>query len=114
MELIDKLNQSIGTPFDSVSFHCYHFVQSILPVPNLFNIHIETAKDDVNKYRYLFEKIDTSEDFCVVLLGDKHIGVGYKDGAYHADKPSVRYETYRVLKMKYKTIEFYRIKNISK
>ena len=105
--ILNKLNSLIGKAYNAETYHCYHFIESVLPVPKLKDVHVDTALNDISKYKDLFVEIDSPEDFCIVLLGDKHIGIYYNGGIYHADKPMVRYESMRVMKMKYKGFKWF-------
>ncbi len=113
MTTLEKLNSLVGKEYHATDYHCYTFIQDVLPVPNLFNVHVDTAKNDIEKYKYLFEKIEEPIDFCIVLLGDKHIGIWYNGGIYHNDHGGVRYETKRVMKLKYRSFTFYKTKDLS-
>ncbi len=110
MNTLQKLNSYIGTKYDKDSFHCYTYLEHCLNVPKLSDVHVDTAKDDVLKYVDMFREIDTPEPFCIVLLGVSHIGVWYKGGIFHNDDPTVRYESERVMKLKYNTLKYYEVK----
>lgn len=104
------INALIGKPYDHVSYHCWHFIEEVLPVPKLENVHADCAKADVDKYTELFNEIQFPTDYCIVLLGDTHVGIWYNNGIYHNDKSGVRYESYRVMKLKYKGFKWYSLK----
>lgn len=106
-------NSLIGKAYDKETYHCYHFIENVLDVPKLKDIHVDTANGDVAKYIDLFTEIDEPCNYCIVLLGKSHIGIYYNGGIYHADVPAVRYETQRVLKMKYPTFKYYEVKENS-
>lgn len=103
-------NTLIGKAYDKDTYHCWHLIEEVLDVPSLGQVHVDTALEDVDKYIDLFTPLVTPVNNCIVLLGKSHIGVYYNNGVYHADKPMVRYESLRVMKMKYKTIKYYEVK----
>ena len=102
-----NINTLIGKPYDKDNYHCWHFVEEVLPVPTLKDVHVDSANNDVEKYLHLFKEIDSPVDNCIVLLGDTHVGIYYKNGIYHNDKGGVRYESKRVMKLKYKGFKWY-------
>ncbi len=104
------INTLIGKPYDKENYHCWHFIEDVLDVPLLKDVHVDTANDDVDKYIGLFEEIQTPQNYCIVLLGKSHIGIWYNGGIYHNDEQGVRYEPQRVLKMKYPSFKFYKVK----
>lgn len=103
-------NSLIGKAYDKDTFHCWHFIEECLPVPKLEDVHVDTAKGDVDKYLYLFKEVLTPVDNCIVLLGESHVGIWYNNGIYHNDTQGVRYESLRVMKMKYKGFKWYLLK----
>lgn len=103
-------NSLIGKQYDKETYHCYHFLQDVLHVPILDDVHVDTANDDVDKYLGLFTELDTPVNNCIVVLGTSHIGVYYNNGAYHNDVGGVRYEPLRALRLKYKTFKYYEVK----
>ena len=111
MTLLKNPNELIGTPYDTDKYHCWHFIEECLDVPTLNDISVHTVKNDVNKYKDLFTQIETPVNYCIILIGDKHIGIYYNNGAYHNDVGGVRYESLRTLKLKYKGFKYYDIRN---
>lgn len=105
--MIDKLNDLVGKPYDKINYHCYHFIEEVLDVPKLLDVHTNTAKDDVSHYKDLFEEIDEPEDYCIALLGISHIGIYYKGGIFHNDVQGVKYDRTRNIKLRYKSIVYY-------
>ena len=110
MTLIEKLNSLVGTPYDKIHYHCYHFIESVLPVPKLKDVHVDTANDDVEKYVDLFKELKEPVNGCIVILGKSHIGIWYNGGVYHNDLHGVRHQTFRVMQMMYPTFRFYEVK----
>ncbi len=108
--ILKKLNALVGKAYDAEKYHCYHFIEEVLPVPVLTEVHVDTAKGDFEKYKDRFDRIDEPVDFCIVQLGEKHIGIWYQDGIFHNDIQGVRYETQRVMKMKYKNFTFFNVR----
>ena len=104
------INTLVGKPYDKENYHCWHFIEDVLDVPLLKDVHVDTANDDVDKYIGLFEEILTPQKYCIVLMGKSHIGIWYNDGIYHNDEHGVRYESKRVLKMKYPSFKYYKVK----
>ena len=107
MKTIDKLNLLVGKEYNEDTFHCWNLVEAVLPVPKLKDVHVASANDDVDKYLHLFTELKEPVDFCIVLLGKSHVGIYYQGGIYHADKPMVRYEKMRAMKLKYKGFKWY-------
>lgn len=103
------MNTLIGKPYDKENYHCWHFIEEVLNVPTLKDVHVDTAKDDVEKYKNVFKEITKPENYCIVLLGVSHIGIWYKDHVYHNDTHGVRAEPMRVIKMKYASIKYYKV-----
>ena len=108
--MIDTLNALVGKPYDKENYHCYHFIEEAINVPTLKDVHVDTAKDDVMKYKGLFTEIETPEDYCVVLLGSSHIGVWFRHNIYHNDTHGVRCESERTLRMRYTKFTYYKVK----
>lgn len=104
-----NLNEFIGKPYDKEKYHCWHFIEEALDVPKLSDVHVDTAKGDVEKYKGLFEEIDTPEDYCIVLLGSSHVGVWFRHNIYHNDTHGVRCETERSLRMRYPYFTYYKV-----
>lgn len=111
MSTLDKLNSYVGHAYNKDSFHCYTYLEKCMDVPILSDVHVETAKGDVDKYIDFFTELDTPENYCIALLGESHIGAYYNGGVFHADKPMVRYESMRVIKMKYKNVRYFKIRD---
>lgn len=108
--MIDKLNSLIGTPYDKENYHCWTFIEDVLDVPTLKDVHVDTALNDVAKYEGLFEEMMTPENYCIVLLGSSHIGIWYRYNIYHNDSHGVRCESERVMRMKYPTFRYFKAK----
>ena len=104
------INTLVGKPYDKENYHCWHFIEDVLDVPLLKDVHVDTANDDVDKYIGLFEEILTPQKYCIVLMGKSHIGIWYNDGIYHNAEHGVRYEPKRVFKMKYPAFKYYKVK----
>ena len=104
------INSLIGKPYDAKEYHCWHFIEDVLDVPTLKDVHVDTAKDDVNKYIGLFTEIDKPFNYCIVLIGKSHIGIWYNNGIYHNDTHGVRYEPMRAMKLRYPTFKYYEVK----
>lgn len=105
-----EANSLIGKAYDKETFHCWHFIEQVLQVPTLLNVHVDSAKDDVDKYIDLFTEINEPTNNCIVLMGVSHVGIWYNGGIYHNDTQGVRYEPQRVLKMKYPSFKYYKVK----
>lgn len=103
------MNNLIGKPYDKENYHCWHFIEEVLDVPTLSDVHVDTAKDDVEKYKNVFAEILEPTNYCIVLLGVSHIGIWYNGTIYHNDIHGVRSETLRVIKMKYASIKYYKV-----
>lgn len=104
------INSLVGKPYDKERYHCWHFVEEVLDVPTLQDVHVDTAKDDVEKYKNLFMEAVSPSDYCIVLIGESHIGIWYNNGIYHNDTHGVRYEPFRSIKMRYKSFKYYEVK----
>ena len=74
------VNTLIGKPYDKDNYHCWHFIEEVLPVPTLLDVHVDSAKGDVDKYLHLFTEMDEPKDNCIVLLGESHVGIWYNKG----------------------------------
>lgn len=109
-DIIKKLNDLIGKPYHEINYHCYSFIEEVLNVPKLDDVHVATAKDDVNKYIGLFREKTFPTDFCIVLLGKSHIGVFFNGYIYHNDVKGVRAETVRAMKYRYNNFKFYEVR----
>ena len=108
--MTDKLNALVGKPYDADNYHCWHFIEAVMDVPTLIEVHADTANDDVDKYIGLFTEIEQPINGCIVLIGESHVGVWYNGGIYHNDTHGVRYEPKRTLKFRYKTFKYYEVK----
>ena len=104
------INKFVGKPYDKEKYHCYHFVEEVLDVPKLKDVHVDTANDDVDKYIDLFEELVQPENYCIILLGKSHIGIWYQYNIYHNDTAGVRCESERVMRMRYNTFKYYKVK----
>ena len=104
------INKLVGKQYDKENYHCWHFIEEALDVPLLCDVHVDTANDDVEKYIGLFNEIETPTNYCIVLLGDIHIGIWYNNGIYHNDTHGVRYEPLRSIKYRYKSLRYYEVK----
>ena len=104
------MNALIGKKYDKEKYHCWHFVEEVLDVPTLQDVHVDTANDDVDKYIGLFEEIKTPENNCIVLLGKSHIGVWFGYNIYHNDTHGVRCETERALRFRYPSFRYFKVK----
>lgn len=103
-------NTLIGKKYDKENYHCWHFIEEVLDVPTLRDVHVDTANDDVVRYIGLFNEIPSPVNNCIVLIGKSHIGIWYNNGIYHNDTHGVRYEPFRSIKMRYPTFKFYEVK----
>ena len=110
MNTLDKLNSLIGKPYDKENYHCYHLLSDTLDVPSLKDVHVDTALGDIAKYKDMFIQIDNAVNMCIVLIGKKHIGIYYNGGIFHNDTHGVRYEPLRVIKLRYRTFKYYKVK----
>ena len=108
--MLRKLNGLIGKPYNKINYHCYSFIEEVLNVPKLVDVHVDTANDDVKKYIGLFTQLDSPVNGCIVLLGRSHIGVYHSGHVYHCDTHGVRAETTRALKYRYNSFKFYKVK----
>lgn len=104
------MSSLIGKPYHKEDYHCWHFIEEVLDVPTLAEVHVDTAQDDVEKYKGLFEEIKTPIDNCIVLLGSSHVGVWFRHNIYHNDTQGVRCESERVMRMKYPKFTYYKVK----
>ena len=104
------INTLIGKPYDKENYHCWTFIEDVLDVPTLKDVHVDTANNDVDKYIGLFEEIINPQKYCIVLMGKSHIGIWYNGGIYHNDVQGVRYEPQRSLKMRYPSFKYYKVK----
>ncbi len=109
MEVILDPNYFIGREYNKDTFHCYTFLEECLNVPRLKDVAVDTAKNDIERYKNLFTEIETAINYCIIVLGDTHIGIMYGNGAYHCDRMGVRWESLRSLKLKYKKVEYFDI-----
>lgn len=105
-----NINSLIGKAYDKDTYHCWHFIEEVLDVPSLQDVHVDTAKDDVEKYKGLFEEIGAPVDNCIVLLGSSHVGIYFRHNIYHNDTHGVRCESMRVLRMRYPSFKYYKVK----
>jgi len=97
----------VGKEYDADTFNCWTFIETCLDVPTIKNISIDTAKEQIEENKPFFIERLEPVNYCLVLLGDHHIGI-YKDGGvYHADRDRVKYEPIRNMRRKYKTISYY-------
>ena len=103
-------NSLIGKQYDKDTYHCWHFIEEVMHVPLLQDVHVDHANDDVEKHIGKFEELDAAENNCIVLIGKSHIGIWYNGGIYHNDVGGVRYETHRVMRMKYPGFRYFKVK----
>lgn len=103
------INSLVGKPYDKDNYHCYHFIEEVLDVPKLKDVHVDTAKNDIEKYKGLFKELIQPENYCIVVLGDTHVGIWYRFNIYHNDTHGVRCESERVMRMKYKYFTYYKV-----
>lgn len=105
-----NLNSYIGKPYNKETYHCWHFIEEALDVPTLNDVHVDTAKGDVEKYKGLFEEISSPNDYCIALLGSSHVGIYFRHNIYHNDTHGVRCESVRNIRMRYPSITYYKVK----
>ena len=67
--ILNKLNSLIGKAYDAETYHCYSLLEEVGVAPLLKDVHVDTALNDIIKYKGLFTEIKEPEDFCIVLLG---------------------------------------------
>ena len=108
--MIKKLNSLIGKQYNKEKYHCWHFIEEVLDVPTLKEVHVNTALNDIEKYKGLFDQIESPVDFCIVVLGSSHIGIWYRYNIYHNDTHGVRCESERIMKIKYPTFRYYKVR----
>ncbi len=104
------INKLIGKPYDKENYHCWHFIEEVLEVPTLKDVHVDTAKGDVSKYKEMFEELSQPENYCIILLGRSQIGIWYRYNIYHNDTHGVRCETERVIRMRYPSLKYFKVK----
>ncbi len=104
------INSLVGKPYDKDNYHCWHFIEEVLDVPRLKDVHVDTARDDVEKYKGLFIELAQPENYCIVVLGSSHIGIWYRYNIYHNDTHGVRCESERVVRMKYPSFQYFKVK----
>lgn len=109
MTLLKNPNTLIGKTYDPIKYHCWHFVEECLDVPKIEDIAVSTAKGDINKNKILFKEVKLPTEYCIILLGKKHVGIYYCDGAYHNDKSGVRWEHLNTLNKIYGELKYYDI-----
>lgn len=107
MTLIKDPNLLIGKAYDKETYHCYTFLEEVIGVPNLEDISVDLAKEDVARHLSKFIELKEPSPYCIALLGESHIGVYYENGCYHNDTEGVRYEPLRSLKLRYKGVKYY-------
>ncbi len=107
MEIIKDPNTLIGKGYNHTDFHCWTFIEECLNVPTLKDVAVATAIDDVKKLDVLFTEIEKPINNCIILIGKSHVGIYYKNGAYHNDTHGVRWESLRTLKLRYKGLKYY-------
>lgn len=105
-----NINSLIGKPYDKEKYHCWHFIEEVLDVPTLKDVHVDTARGDIAKYEGLFEEIEAPVDNCIVILGSSHVGIYFRHNIYHNDTQGVRCESVRVLRMKYTSFRYFKVK----
>ena len=105
--MIEVLESLLGKRYDKIYYHCWTFVEEFytklnIKVPNIKHlVHILTRDGDFSKFTRLYFREVPKYDGCMVLIGDKHIGIYYKDYIFHNDAPGVQAEREGVLKIKY-------------
>ena len=94
-----NINKLVGKPYDKETYHCWHFIEEVLDVPTLKDVHVDTAKGDVEKYKGLFEEIFIPENYCIVLLGSStnthpsQILMGFAQSAFISIVQASAFET---------------------
>jgi len=63
------INTLIGKPYDKENYHCWHFIEDVLDVPLLKDVHVDTANDDVDKYIGLFDRDINSSEILYCAYG---------------------------------------------
>ena len=107
MRLLKDPNELVGKPYDSEMYHCWHFIEECLDVPKLHHIAVSTAQADFNENIPFFIEIDEPINYCLAVLGTKHVGI-YKDNhIYHADRDMVKCESLRAMRRKYNTLRYF-------
>ena len=107
MHILKEPDDFIGTPFDADSFHCWTLVEKCLDVPTLHGISVSRAEENINDNLPYFLERENPLNYCIVMLGKKHVGI-YKDGnVYHADRDMVKCQPLRVLSRLYNPIKYY-------
>lgn len=103
-------NELIGKKYDERTYHCWHFIEECLEVATLDDISVSTAKNDIVKYKNMYNEILEPSLYCLVVLGDSHVGIWLNGGVYHNDTGGVRYEPLRVMRLKYNKVRYYDIR----
>ena len=104
--LIDP-DELVGMPYDAMQFNCWTFIETCLDVPKIGTIVEDMAEATINENIPYFLEITKPTNYCLVILGKKHIGI-YKDGhVYHNDRDMVKCESLRAMKRKYAKIAYY-------
>lgn len=97
----------IGKRYDEQSYHCYDFIVECLDVPSLDDISVATAESDIRDNTPFYKEIDIPVNYCIIVLGKKHIGI-FKDGyIYHNDRDCVKAESMRTMQRKYTKMRYY-------
>lgn len=109
--MITRLNNAIGTPYDAVDYHCYSFIEDMIPeAPRLSEVHEMTARSDMVRYIGLFSGCDVV-DGCIVTMGDSHVGIYHSGYVYHNSKQDgVIAQPLRTIKMLYSQLAYYQVK----
>jgi len=97
----------VGKPYDKKNYHCWHFIEECLEVPTLSDIAVDTAVQNIYENMPYFQECDTLDNYCLVLLGEKHIGIYYDNHIYHNDIGGVKCEPFRQIARKYTDVKFY-------
>jgi len=107
MHILREPDELVGKPYDAETFHCWHFIEECLDVPRLQHLSVDRAEENINDNLPFFIEREEPMDYCLVLLGTRHIGI-YKNGnVYHNDRDAVKCQPLRVLKRLYNPITYY-------
>ena len=97
----------VGKPYNEENYNCYHFVAECLVMPSIDEIAVSHAKQQISDNLPHYEQLPAPIDYCLVLLGNKHIGTYYKGYIYHNDVHMVKADSLRVIQRKYAKIAYY-------
>ncbi len=107
MMILREPDELVGKKYDEETYHCWSFIEECLVVPTLHNIAVSRAEENVNDNMAYFIEMENPLNYCIVLLGKKHVGIYVSGNVYHNDIDAVKCQPLRALKRLYPSVKYF-------